>query len=74
MTIDPRLVSIAIANLPDLISWLRVEFMKKNPTAPTPTDAEVLAAYNEARLSSLEKDARWLEAHPKSSSEKSSEK
>lgn len=63
-SIDPRLVQVAITLVPSVISWIREAFQKKAPDAPVPTDAEVIAAYEQAFQSSLAKDAAWLAAHP----------
>jgi hypothetical protein len=63
-TIDPRLVSIAITELPAIIDWIRNAFMQANPGAPVPTDAEVHAAYVVARDASLAKDEQLLIDHP----------
>lgn len=58
------LVGIAIQELPAIIDSLKGLFVQQHPDAPVPTDAEVIAAYQEALASSLAKDAAWLEAHP----------
>ena len=59
------LVAIAIQNLPAIIDSLRGMFQRTNPSAPLPTDEEVISAYLQALASSLAKDAAWLAAHPK---------
>lgn len=66
MTPDDKaaIVRIAIAETPALIAWLREAFQKRKPDAPVPTDAEVIAAYQDALASSLAKDDAWLAAHP----------
>lgn len=61
---NPLLVNIAIQELPELIAFLRIQFRKQNPTEPTPTNKEVIAAYESALASSLAKDAAWLALHP----------
>lgn len=61
---NPALLSIAIQEAPAAIAFLRDIFAKKNPSAPAPTDQEVIAAYTLAFQSSLAKDAAWLAAHP----------
>jgi hypothetical protein len=38
-------------------------FVKRNPDAPVPSDAEVIAAYQEALAASLAVDAEWLASH-----------
>lgn len=62
---NPALANIAIAELPALISYLRVLFTKRHPEDPVPTEAEILAAYQTALTSSLAKDDQWLAVHPK---------
>ena len=57
------LLEIAITNLPAIIDSLKGWFHAANPEAPLPTDAEVIAAYQEALASSLSTDAQWLAAH-----------
>jgi hypothetical protein len=59
------LVTIAIAELPDAIKFLKGLFVSANPDAPVPTDAEVIAAYLSACASSIATDEAWLAAHPK---------
>lgn len=58
------LVNVAIQELPAVIDWLRSAFKKADPSAPDVTDAEVIAAYENAFASSVAKDERWLAAHP----------
>ena len=58
------LATIAIQNLPGLIGFLKAAFVSQNPGVPPPTDAEVIAAYSSALISSLTIDAAWLSAHP----------
>jgi hypothetical protein len=58
------LLALAIQEAPTMISALKDLFSKQNPDAPVPTDAEVIAAYNDAFASSLAKDEQWLAAHP----------
>lgn len=59
------LSNIAITLLPGIFDMIRARFTSKNSSAPLPTDAEVIAALNDAIASSIEKDDRWLAAHPK---------
>lgn len=58
------LATVAIQNLPGLIGFLKAAFQRQNPSAPVPTDEEVIAAYQQALASSLAKDAFWLSQHP----------
>jgi hypothetical protein len=59
-----QLTTIAIENLPAIIEVLRGLFHRSNPGAPSPTDADVIAAYQAAFASSIAKDDAWLAAHP----------
>ena len=61
---DPALIALVIKELPDGIALIKSLFVKANPDAPVPTDAEVIAAYQSALASSLAKDADWLAQHP----------
>ena len=58
------LALLAIQEAPAIIAYLKLQFGKKNPTAPQPTDAEVIAAYESAFASSVARDVNWLAAHP----------
>ena len=58
------LVGLAIQELPDIIARLRELFHKDHLGDPSPTDAEVMAAYQSAYESSLARDAEWLRQHP----------
>jgi len=58
-----QLTQIAIKESPLIIEGLRALFKKAHPDAPSPSDAEVVAAYESAFRSSLAKDAAWLAAH-----------
>ena len=58
------LTNVAIAELPAIIGYLKVVFARKNPDAPAPTEAEVMAAYTAAYEASVAKDEAWLAAHP----------
>ena len=65
MAIDPRLINIAIEELPGAISWLKGLFAAAHPDAPVPTTAEVIAAYHSALVSGLARGQAWLDSHPK---------
>jgi hypothetical protein len=64
ISIDPRLVTLAIQNLPGVIAWIRSAFVSAHPDVVPPTDEEVLAAYLTAFKSSIAVDDAWLLAHP----------
>ncbi len=61
---NPQIIALAIEELPQLIGFFKGLFAAKNPGAPIPTDAEVIAAYLSALASSLAKDSDWLATHP----------
>ncbi len=64
VTIDPRLINIAIEGLPVAVAWIKSAFAARHPDAPQPTSEEVIAARDEAYRSSLAKDDAILAAHP----------
>jgi hypothetical protein len=57
------LLQLAIQETPAIIALLRDAFKKQNAGQPIPTDAEVVAAWGAAFLSSLAKDENWLATH-----------
>lgn len=59
-----NLVNVAIAETPAIIEFLKAAFAKAHPNDPSPTDADVIAAYQSAFASSIAKDDAWLAAHP----------
>lgn len=59
-----QLLALAIQQAPTVIAGLRELFQRDNPSAPVPTEAEVMAAFNAAFISSLARDTEWLAAHP----------
>lgn len=61
---NPQLLALAIQETPAIIDGLKALFAKQQPGAPVPTDAEIIAAYQSAFVSSLAKDEAWLAAHP----------
>ncbi len=62
--IDPRLINVAIEELPAIIAWLRSAFQNRHPDAPVPTSEEIIAAYESAYQTSLATDDAILAAHP----------
>jgi len=58
------LALVAIQEVPSVIALLKAAFKQQNPDAPQPTDADVIAAYNQAFAASILKDENWLAAHP----------
>jgi hypothetical protein len=61
---NEQLILLAIQLAPEIIDRLRELFKSQNPDAPSPTDAEVITAYQSAFVSSLAKDEKWLDEHP----------
>lgn len=59
-----EILALAIEQAPGLIRGFKSLFAQRNPGAPEPTDAEVIAAFNSAFQSSLDKDDAWFAAHP----------
>lgn len=60
----PPLIAVLIQQMPSIVAFAKELFARENPTAPVPTEAEVIAAYLRALTSSLAKDEQWLAAHP----------
>jgi hypothetical protein len=58
------LLQLAIQETPAIIALLRDALKKQDPSAPAPSDAEVIAAYESAFQSSRAKDELWLSQHP----------
>jgi len=65
VNVDPRLLSVGITLVPDMIEFFKKAFKKADPTAVPPTDEEIIAILQSSLKSSLVKDAAWLAAHPK---------
>jgi len=64
VSIDPRLLQVALSEAPALILYLRSAFAKAHPDVPPPTDAEVLAAFETLYASSLARDEQLLAEKP----------
>lgn len=62
--VNEQLVAFAIAEVPALLLRIKDLFHKSNPDAPQVSDEEVIAAYQGAFQASVDKDDRWLAAHP----------
>ena len=58
-----QLVAVAIQELPNIIALIKDLFSKQDASS-TVTDADVIAALQQAISSSLAKDDQWLAAHP----------
>lgn len=59
------LLLLALQQAPAIIATLRDLFRTRHPQDPVPTDEEILAAFNEACTSLIQKSEAWLAAHPK---------
>ena len=64
MAIDPRLVDLAIEEVPAAIEWIKSAFAARHPTDPQPTSEEVIAARDHAYKISLAVDDAILAEHP----------
>lgn len=60
---NEKLVQLAVTHAPAVIEMLKGLFRRENPTAPEPTNEEVMAAYHQA-FGSLAVDEAWLKANP----------
>jgi hypothetical protein len=60
----PSLVNTVAAVLPSVVELIRSIRGQAAPDQPTPTDAEIIGALNEAIAASLAKDAAWRRDHP----------
>lgn len=58
------LVPLIIQSLPGILQSIKDTFGQANPTAPVPSDEEILQAFESAFQSSRAKDDAWLAAHP----------
>lgn len=58
------LVPLIIQELPGTLQAIKDLFGKQNPDSPSPTDEEIMAAFEQAFASSRAKDDAWLAAHP----------
>lgn len=62
---NEKLITLAIQQAPAIIAGLQALFRQSNPPGtPEPTEAEVMAAFNAAFISSLARDEQWLRNHP----------
>jgi hypothetical protein len=61
---NPGLLNLIIGQIPGIIAMVKANHAATDPTAPPPTDADVLAALQQAVASSIAKDDLWLQAHP----------
>ena len=66
MAIDPRLVSVIIDETPAVIALVQSLFIKKHPDDPTPSSAEVIAAWETVYSDSLARDEQILKDNPES--------
>jgi hypothetical protein len=58
------LIGLITQETPTIIAGVKSLFANQNPTAPVPTDAQVIAAFAAAYTASLAIDQNWLASHP----------
>lgn len=58
-----QLLNLAIQEAPDVINFLKTRWALNHPTEPTPSNEEVIAAWNAAFASSLAVDDHWIAIH-----------
>ncbi len=59
------ILGLVLQQLPTLVDLIKSRHAAVNPSAAPLTDAEVLAALQQAIASSIAKDDQWLAAHGK---------
>jgi hypothetical protein len=64
MTVNEQLILLAVQQMPALIGFLKVLFVKHHPDLPVPTEAQLIAAAAAGFASSLAKDDAYLASHP----------
>ena len=60
---NPQIIQVAIALLPELIDWFKAAYASRHPDAPGLTDDEVKAGLATAVAVSLARGDEWLAAH-----------
>jgi hypothetical protein len=58
------LIGLITQEAPTIVAGVKSLFANQNPSAPVPTDAQVMAAFAAAFTASLAVDQNWLAAHP----------
>ena len=53
---NPQLIQLLIAETPNIVEGIKALFKKKNPDAPQPTSADIIAAFEQAYADSNAKD------------------
>jgi hypothetical protein len=61
---NPGLLNLIIGQIPGIIAMIKTNHAASDPNAPPVTDADVLAALQQAVASSIARDDQWLQAHP----------